>query len=525
MKSHTGFTRFCLGLGSGVFCLQCNYSAPGESQPSAMALRAQGSSPACRPETHLLILDEDAIGPGRLPNRFTEKDVNADSAFIGNRYTLEYFSQNIGNEITLPAGEVGDEGWFAPTSVRYSWKSAGPDIGDGLRNYVEAGPGLGKPDAKGRKETLLENVPQLAPLRAMGLARLEGKSVCGVVLQGDVRMNYATRSGNVQGPNLGKVAFQVLSTQNDAGNSANALPTVKIRILEANAVCGDPLVAFATAPLSNSKSEPRDIARPSCSVQENVINETWDIFDTSLWVGDGDQVVENGRFFAREGANSAAADYITPCPVTIESTTAVRFSNRLQLTSPSQNNFAESGALFMVNADNDGSFRNFVFVNVGYTMAPSKVFVELFGSNNGVEFDQFEETSLNYSPSQLFAVDLWIRNNAYQVGVAGEMIDTVALSSKLPSVSLFEVGVQQNAGGLKGLVDLTSIDKLCPKVNTHQCRKKSSFKGKRWHKRVSEKCRTRNDYIRLAREKMKRCAKPSAGIRCLAKMKERPETI
>ncbi len=490
-----------------------------------MAMRAQGSSPACQPETYLLILDEDAISPGSLPNRFSIRDVNADSAAIGSRYTLDYFSQNIGNEITLSSGTVGDEGWFAPTSVRYSWKSAGPDIGDGLRNYYEAGPGLGKPDAKGRKETLLENVPQLAPLRAMGLARLEGKSVCGIVLQGDVRMNYATRSGNIQGPNLGKVAFQVLSTQNSTESTPPPLPSVKVRILDANAVCGDPLVALTTAPLPKSHSEPRDNDRPSCSVQQNVITESWDFFDTSLWVGDGDHVVENGRFFAREGASSAAADYITPCPVTIESTTAVRFSNRLQLTSPSQSNLAESGALFMVNADNNGTYKNFVFVNVGYTMAPSKVFVELFGSNNGVEFDQFEETSTNYSPSLLFTVDLWIRNNAYQVGVAGEMVDTVRLSSNLASVSLFEVGVQQNAGGIRGLIELTSIDKLCPKVNTHQCRKKNSYKGKRWHRRVSEKCRTRNDYIRLAREKMKRCPKPSAGIRCLAKMKERPETI
>lgn len=443
---------------------------------------------------------------------------------VGYRGTLAWFAKNVGAEILLPGGEVGDEGWFAPTTIRIGWKSAGPDSGDGLRNYLEAGPGLGTPDAKGNKETLLENVPELAPLRATGLSRLEGRSVCAVVLDGDVKMSYNPRSGNIQGPNLGKIAFQVLGTENAPQRSGSTLPSVRIRVLDAEAVCSDPLAAFQDAPESNSKCDPRDVDRPSCAVQRTLINEPWNSFDSTLWKGDGDQAVGGGLFFARDGASSAAADWISPCPVTVESTTALRFSNRLHLNSSMQNDFAESGALFLVNADNDGAtFDNYIFVNVGYTMQPSKVFVELFGSNGGVDFDQYEETSLPYSPSQVFSVDLNIMPRAYNIAVGGELIDTVNLAVPIASLALFEVGVQQNSGGLRGLIDQTTLSKLCQAETIHKCRRHSW--GKSDHKkRLSPKCHTRNSYIRLAKEQIKHCAHPSAGLRILCKMKERPES-
>jgi len=431
-------------------------------------------------------------------------------------------ARSIGKEILLPAGEMGDEGWFAPTLIRIGWKSAGPDSGDGLRNYLEAGPGLGTPDAKGNKETLLENVPGLTPLRATGLARLEGRSVCAVVLDGDVRMSYSPLSGNIQGPNLGKLAFQVLGTEYASPRSAYTLPSVRIRILDAEAVCSDPLSVFLDAPESVSKSSPLDVERPSCAVQRTLINEPWNSFDSTIWKGDGDQAVEGGLFFARDGASSAAADWISPCPVTVESTTALRFSNRLHLNSDTQNDFAESGALFLVNADNDGTFSNYVFVNVGYTMQPSKVFVELFGSNGGADFDQFEESSLNYSPSLIFSVDLNIMPNAYNIAVGGEVLDTVRLSAPIASVGLLEVGVQQNVGGLRGLIDQTLLTKICQAETIRKCRSHVWAQGDN-RKRLGRKCHTRNAYIRMAREQIKHCDHPSMGLRILCKMRERPE--
>ncbi len=471
--------------------------------------------------------DHEKSGDGKEVKR---NEIDADQTAcekseIGKRTTLKFFADNVGREIVLPAGSLGDEGWFAVTAIRVAWKSAGPEAGDGLRNYEVAGPGLGKPDAKGNKETLLDNVPDLTPLRAIGLDRLVGASVCGIVLDGDVKMTYGpSRSGNIQGPNLGIVGFQVLGTEATNKGSATQLPGVRVRILDADAVCSDPLAAFTNAPAPTSASQPPDVDRPSCSVQKTLLSETWDNFDSTMWRGDGSQVVENGFFHAQDGSASATADYIVPCPIPVESTSAVRFTNRLQLTSPDQAAYAQSGALFFVNADNDNSFNNYVFINVGYTMAPSKVFVELFGSDNGQDFDQFEETSLAFTPSQLFNVDLWIQPNSYQIAVGEQIIDTVRLAAPIPGVSLFEVGVQQNESGLRGLVDMTTIAKICEKEKeaVHHCRAHSIHRNMR-KERMGKTCRNRNSYIRLAKERIKHCAHPSQAMRVLSKMKETPE--
>lgn len=458
---------------------------------------------------------------GKSGDREWEKGACEKSA-IGKRTTVKFFADNVGREILIPAGTVGDEGWFAPTTIRIAWKNAGPEIGDGLRNYLAAGPGLGSPDAKGNKESLLDNVPDLTPLRALGLARLEGSSVCGVVLDGEVKMAYNPRTGNIQGPNLGKVAFQVLGTENGSLSSASQLPNVRVRILDAEAVCSDPLTPYLNAPAPISMCEPRDVERPSCSVLKTLVSEPWNVFDTTVWRGDGFQVVEGGLFHAQDGAFSAAADYISPCPIPVESTSAVRFTNRLQLNSQDPAAFAESGALFFVNSDIDGSFNNYVFINVGYTMAPSKVYVELFGSNNGLDFDQFEETSLAFSPSQIFNVDLLILPDAYQIAVGEEVIDTVRLTTPVSGVGFFEVGVQQSEGGLRGLIDMTTISKICQKEVDLRCRKHSLHRDKA-KERLGKKCLNRNSYIRQAKERIKHCDHPSMGMRVLARMKEKPE--
>ncbi|MDB5105419.1 MAG: hypothetical protein JWP91_3108 [Fibrobacteres bacterium] len=585
--------------------------SPGSSQSQAMAIRSEAANPFCKIQTHLLVLDEDAIANGKHcrceeagskePGRHDDPDDdrskggggsggkggagqdegkdkveichippgnpgnaktlsvgapavkahlahgdylgtcscgldaprasgkgngNAASAacmpsFIGNRITLSSFADAVGKEITLPAGTLGDEGWFAITSVRIGWKTAGPDSGDGLRNYAEAGPGLGRPDAKGNRETLLERIPDLTPLRATGLARLQGRSVCAVVLDGDVKMGYDPLVGDIRGPNLGKVAFQVLSVQSDP--RGGALPSVTVRILDAEAVCNDPLAPFLEAPRIVSTTEPPDIEKPSCAIQENLVSDPWNTLDTSVWSVDGDQSIEDGLFFAREGAGSAAADWMPPCPVSVDTSTAIRFTNRLSLNSPRQNEFAESGALFLVMTGEEGAFDKFVFVNVGYTMSPSKVFVELFGSDGGKDFDQYEETNIPFTTSQLFNVDLWVLSDAYRVAVAEEMIDTVPLSARLTGAGLFEVGVQQNGGGLRGLVDMTTISKLCKTVAVeNRCKRHSPHRGKK-KERLGTRCRTRNQYVRMARERIKHCAHPSRSLEILSKMQERPE--
>jgi hypothetical protein len=135
-------------------------------------------------------------------------------------------------------------------------------------------------------------------------------------------------------------------------------------------------------------------------------------------------------------------------------------------------------------------------------------------------------TSINSNkrPSRIFSVDLWVKKNAYMVGIGGEMADTVHLQNPLAATALFEVMVQQNPGGLTGLLHSTSITQLCPKENKAKCRKHWSYKGKKWKSRLGKKCLTRNGYIRLAKERIKHVKNPSKGLRCLAQMRETPET-
>jgi hypothetical protein len=468
-----------LALQAALCLTGCFDAASGGNESQTQALRAAASHPACVEPPLLLVLDEDAVDKGREPNRFSAADVNDDIASPGQRRALRAFEGAQGRELVLPSGEVGDEGWFALKTARVAWRAAGPDSSDGLRNFLEAGPGLGTPDAKGNRESLLEMVPNLTPLRATGLAALAGKSVCAVVLDGDARVHsYTPLKGSLAGDALGRVAFQVLylSGPSGGGRSASRLPDVKIRVLDAGTVCEDDLAPFLAAPAPVSYCEPRDVEPPACAGIDTLLDETWDIYDPERWDGDGEGLVEGGFFSAKPGANSSLADWIRPCPVPVESTGSVRFANRLQFVQPAENDFAETGALFFVNAGEAGAFDNYAFVNVGYTLMPSRIFVEIFGSDGGREFDQFMESSLAYRQTIVFNLELWIDRNAYRIAVAGEAIDTVSLANPVKNLSLFEVGVQQNAGGLRGFIDRTTITSLCEADSKHRPRKRERCK-------------------------------------------------
>lgn len=529
----------------------CLDPMPGGEAPAAA--RAASNNPRCAEIVHLLVLDEDAIDNGCSINRFSGRDVNDGIAAVGLRAVLPWFAAHPGKEMVLPSGEVGDEGWFALKSVRVAWRSAGPDREDGLRNYLEAGPGLGTADAKGNRETLLDKVPDVTPLRATGLARLEGRSVCAVVMDGDVRIGYSPLSGSLKGPNLGKVAFQVLSIAAASRHSGSALPDVKIRILDADAVCGEVLTPFLSAPALNSSCEPRDVDPPACSIEDNLLVEPWNALDPKVWEFDEDATVADGFFLAKEGAGSAFADWISPCPVTVESTTAVRFSNRVQFSAQEESEDNRGGALFMVNTDPTGAYRDYVFLSLGFTHQPGQVFVELFGESGGQPFDQFMETSLDFSPSLLFNVELAIFRDSYRVSVGGEAVDTVLLGNPVVSAELFEVGVQQSLG-LRGLIDQTTLTKVCRKecdgrhrshYSKRRCgkgghskrrhSKEHDSKGRQsgdrhpgvplakesaeagWVRTEPDPC-GKNALIRMAKEKVRYRANPPAGLVILSRM-------
>ncbi len=115
----------------------------------------------------------------------------------------------VGTTLTLPAGEVGDEGWFALKTIPDSWADAGP-TDDGLRNYILAGPGLGTGDDP---EVLLDKISDVTPLRTAGLTLLaeDMTTVCALVYKSDISINYDPLDGNLQGANRGLIAFDVIA--------------------------------------------------------------------------------------------------------------------------------------------------------------------------------------------------------------------------------------------------------------------------------------------------------------------------
>jgi hypothetical protein len=208
----------------------------------------------------VLVIDEDSIDNGNPPNFFRDHEVNDDEADIGQRDQLRYFANNVGQTITLHTGEVGDEGWFALTTVPDSWANAGPTP-DGLRNFVglPVGPGLG---AGNDPEKRLDKIRGVTPLRATGLHGLEGRSVCAVVFDSDISINYDPLDGSLKGDNLGTVAFKVLDVRKLEGFSSSSLPEVDIEIVDADEACEGELRLFTAAPEPDSSSEPFDIEPP-----------------------------------------------------------------------------------------------------------------------------------------------------------------------------------------------------------------------------------------------------------------------
>lgn len=216
----------------------------------------------------LLVIDEDSIDNGNEPNNFSDTDVNDQIARVGLRDQLRYFRENEGKTIDLYTGQVGDEGWFALKTIPNTWVNAGPTA-NGAQNYLAPGPGLGSPNVDDDREVLLDEIPNVTPIRATGLKMLVGSTVLAIVYDSDVSINYSPLEGNLQGDNLGMVAFEVVSVRTRIDGSTSSLPIVTIKILNVNEVKERQLVLFANAPIPSSSSEPFDI-NPPASVSQAV---------------------------------------------------------------------------------------------------------------------------------------------------------------------------------------------------------------------------------------------------------------
>lgn len=207
--------------------------------------------------TVFLIIDDESIDNGNEPNDFSEDNVNDNISGIGQRETLRYFADNIDEEIVLYTGQVGDEGWFALKEIPESWDQAGPTE-FGARNYLEAGTGLGGDE----DDDLLDEVPDVIPLRATSLAMLTGQKIIAVVYDSDISINYDPITANLQGENLGIVAFEILDVNERTDGSSSDLPSVHIRILDAAAVAESDLYLFGNPDIPESSSEPDDYSPP-----------------------------------------------------------------------------------------------------------------------------------------------------------------------------------------------------------------------------------------------------------------------
>lgn len=219
-----------------------------------------GSGSLKEHEAIFLYIDEDSIDNGNEPNNFSEGDVNDNLVEIGLRRQLRYFQENVGKTIDLYTGQVGDEGWHAPKSIPNSWKSAGPTT-QGLLNYLVPGPGLG--GGEDDREVLLDEIREVVPLRATALAMLTGETIFAVVYDSDISTNYDPIQANLQGANLGVVAFRVVSVDKRGNSSDSDLPRVTIRIMDASKIDQEGLYLFTNSPEPTSSSEPEDTDPPA----------------------------------------------------------------------------------------------------------------------------------------------------------------------------------------------------------------------------------------------------------------------
>lgn len=199
-----------------------------------------------------IVIDEESIYKDEKPNYFKDRDINDDIAEVGLRKPLPYFVNNVGKQIWLYTGQVGDEGWFAPKFIPDSWKSVGPTT-NGTLNFFA---GMNK------SEDLLDKIPNVTPLRATGLTMLKGATIYAVVYKSDVSINYSPLNGSLKGATLGVVALKVLDVVKRTDGSSSSLPKVAVKIESVSAVSKLPISLFSNAPAPKSSSEPFDITPP-----------------------------------------------------------------------------------------------------------------------------------------------------------------------------------------------------------------------------------------------------------------------
>jgi hypothetical protein len=258
------------------------YPIPGNTG-GIQLLVSWGGSGGGSEQPIFLIIDEDALdnglqfnsaGGGIIPGGpqfFSDWDVNDDISSETQRSVLRYFQSHIGSTITIMSGETGDEGWFAPNCIPAKWISSysymdntcltGSEQQNAIRNYL----GLNGTSAIPSQQRL-DKIPDVRPLRALGLNRLIGKVVYAVVYDSDLSINYDHGTplgvnGNLQGETLGVVVFRVNEVRTLNNFSSSTLPEVQITILDPASYSYSNFMLLS-APVPASSSVPNDRIAP-----------------------------------------------------------------------------------------------------------------------------------------------------------------------------------------------------------------------------------------------------------------------
>lgn len=179
-----------------------------------------------------IVIDSGALDIGPVPHAIAPDAANASLAAVGVREPLPFFAQRLGHVLSLRTGP--DAHWLSLEAVANLWESS-PGAGDGVANFVEAGPGVGSPDDSGSRTSRLQSVPAM-PVATSAMLDLVGRRVCAVVYRDAIAYDEASQSADLSGPTLGAIAFTV--TGLEAGGTA-----VSVTIEDTSVACAPSIVA------------------------------------------------------------------------------------------------------------------------------------------------------------------------------------------------------------------------------------------------------------------------------------------
>ena len=187
----------------------------------------------------LIVIDKDSIEFGVQEYQVPPDALNDLIASVGVRDPLPFFAASVGHLFILRSGLNGSDSWFAFQRAPIMWESRAGE-NDALENFALAGPGLGSPDAMGQRASLLSSVEDVIPVRVDRASLLVGRSICAVVYDQDLAMSAEGSRIDLQGPNLGMVAFRVSAIM----NADATWPGFLVEALDVRSTCSEGLDAL-----------------------------------------------------------------------------------------------------------------------------------------------------------------------------------------------------------------------------------------------------------------------------------------